>query len=99
SVSEAEELRRVIPVIQVLASRIKTPISVDSMKPTVAKAALEAGASIINDVAANRTDDAMWRLVAETGAGYVVMHMQGTPQTMQTNPVYTDVAREVREFF
>lgn len=98
-VSETEELRRIIPVIQALAGRIKTPISVDSMKPAVAKAALEAGASIINDVAANRTDDAMWRLVAETGAGYVVMHMQGTPQTMQTNPVYTDVAREVQEFF
>jgi dihydropteroate synthase len=98
-VSEAEELRRVIPVIKDLSARIKVPISVDTMKPTVARAALQAGASIVNDVAANRTDEAMWRLVAETGAGYVAMHMQGTPQTMQLKPVYQDVVSEVREFF
>ena len=98
-VSEAEELRRVIPVINELAARVKVPISIDSMKPAVARAALEAGASIVNDVAANRTDDAMWRLVAEMGAGYVAMHMQGTPQTMQKNPVYQDVVGEVRQFF
>lgn len=98
-VSEAEELRRVIPVIENLARDLKIPISIDTMKPGVARAALEAGASIVNDVAANRADDAMWRLVAETGAGYVIMHMQGTPQTMQMNPVYGDVVREVKEFF
>src|SRR2546422_1348983 len=55
--------------------------------------------SIVNDVAANREDDAMWRVVAEAGAGYVVMHMQGTPQTMQANPVYVDVVSEVEDFF
>jgi len=98
-VGEAEELRRVIPVIEELAGRLQAPISIDTMKPVVARAALAAGASIVNDVAANRTDEAMWRLVAETGAGYVVMHMQGTPQTMQLNPAYQDVVREVREFF
>jgi dihydropteroate synthase len=98
-VSEAEELRRVIPVIKALASRIKVPISIDTMKPVVARAALEAGASIVNDVAANREDNAMWKLVAESGAGYVAMHMLGMPQTMQANPVYKDVVREVREFF
>ncbi len=98
-VSEAEELRRVIPVIEELAGRIRAAISVDTMKPAVARAALQAGTSIVNDVAANRTDDSMWRLVAETGAGYVVMHMQGTPQTMQVKPVYEDVVREVNEFF
>jgi len=98
-VSEAEELRRVIPVIEGLAARVKAPISIDTMKPAVARAALAAGASLVNDVAANREDDAMWRLVAETGAGYVAMHMQGTPQTMQTNPVYGDVVREVNKFF
>src|SRR4051812_36214173 len=98
-VSEAEELRRVIPVIEQLASRVKIPISIDTMKPTVARAAITAGASIVNDVAANRTDDSMWRVVAESGAGYVLMHMQGTPETMQTNPVYTDVVREVHHFF
>ena len=85
-VSEAEELRRVIPVITGLAGRVKIPISIDTMKPTVARAALQAGASIINDVGANRADDEMWRLAAESGAGYIVMHLQGTPQTMQKNP-------------
>jgi len=98
-VTEAEELRRVMPVIEQLAARVKIPISIDTMKPAVARAAIGAGASIVNDVAANRDDDAMWRLIAETGAGYVVMHMQGTPQTMQAQPQYTDVVREVREFF
>lgn len=98
-VSEAEELRRVIPVIEDLAGRIQVPISIDTMKPSVARAALQAGASIVNDVAANRADEAMLRLVSEMGAGYVVMHMQGTPQTMQVNPFYKDVVREVGEFF
>jgi len=98
-VSEAEELRRVIPVITALAGRVKIPISIDTMKPAVARAALRAGASIINDVGANRAGDEMWRLAAETGAGYVLMHMQGTPQTMQTNPVYGNVVREVGDFF
>lgn len=98
-VSEAEELRRVIPVVEQLAARVKIPLSIDTMKPAVARAALQAGASIVNDVAANRNDDAMWRVVAESGAGYVVMHMQGTPQTMQKNPTYTNVVHEVEEFF
>ena len=98
-VPEAEELRRVIPVIEQLAARVKIPISIDTMKPAVARAAIAAGASIVNDVAANREDDAMWRVVAESGAGYVLMHMQGTPQTMQVRPVYSDVVREVQEFF
>src|SRR3954463_16248936 len=77
-VAEAEELRRVLPVIEELAAKVKTPISIDTMKPAVARAALRAGASLVNDVGANRDDAAMWRLVAETGAGYVCMHMQGT---------------------
>jgi dihydropteroate synthase len=98
-VEETEEIRRVIPVIEQLARSVKVPISIDTMKPGVARAALRAGASIVNDVAANRDDEAMWRIVAEAGAGYVCMHMQGSPQTMQTNPHYGDVAREVREFF
>jgi dihydropteroate synthase len=98
-VGEAEELRRVIPVIEALAARVKIPISIDTMKPAVARAAIGAGASIVNDVAANREDEALWRVVAETGAGYVLMHMQGTPQTMQAHPVYEDVVREVGEFF
>jgi dihydropteroate synthase len=98
-VEEEEELRRVIPVIEVLTGRIKIPISIDTMKPTVARAALQAGASLVNDVAANRADDAMWQLIAESGAGYVLMHMQGIPQTMQSNPVYEDVVKEVGDFF
>src|SRR5262245_266655 len=98
-VSEAEELGRVLPVIEQLVERIKVPLSIDTMKPAVARDALEAGASIVNDVAASRSPDDMWRTVAEFEAGYVVMHMQGTPQTMQLNPSYVDVTREVGEFF
>ena len=98
-VSEAEELRRVLPVIEQLAGQVTVPISIDTMKPSVAQAALRAGASIVNDVAANREDDAMWRAVAEAGAGYVAMHMQGTPQTMQSAPVYQDVVADVGAFF
>ena len=98
-VSETEELNRVIPVIEGLAARTQVPLSIDTMKPAVARAALAVGASIVNDIAANRNDDAMWRLVAETGAGYVAMHMQGLPQTMQARPVYEDVVAEVKEFF
>jgi dihydropteroate synthase len=97
-VSEAEELRRVIPVIEGLAARTKAPLSIDTMKPAVARAALAAGASLVNDVAANRTDDLMARLVAETGAGYVAMHMQGLPPTMQHHPAYPDVVRAVADF-
>lgn len=98
-VTEAEELRRVLPVIEALAARVNVPLSIDTMKPAVARAALQVGASIVNDIAANRADDALWRLVADAQAGYVCMHMQGTPQTMQANPVYADVVREVDEFF
>jgi len=98
-VSLEEELRRVMPVLEQLAGRVRVPISIDTMKPEVARAALAAGASLVNDVAANRTDETMWRLVAQTGAGYVCLHMQGNPQTMQLNPVYRDVVREVVDFF
>ena len=98
-VSEAEELRRIMPVIEGLAACLRAPISVDTMKVEVARRALEAGASIVNDVGANRTDPAMWQLVAKTGAAYVCMHMQGNPATMQLNPKYKDVVREVGDFF
>jgi dihydropteroate synthase len=98
-VEEGEELRRVMPVVEGLAGKIAVPISIDTMKPGVARAAVEAGASLINDVAANRTEDSMWRLAAETGAAYVCVHMQGTPQTMQLNPYYGNVVREVTFFF
>jgi dihydropteroate synthase len=98
-VPEEAELQRVIPVLEQLAERVRVPLSVDTIKPGVARAALAAGASIVNDVAATRADDTMWRVVAEAQAGYVCVHMQGTPQTMQAHPVYTDVVREVGEFF
>ena len=98
-VSESEELRRVLPVIERLAAQVEIPVSIDTQKPAVARAALQAGASIVNDIAANRADDEMWRAVAKAEAGYICVHMQGTPQTMQLNPVYKDVVREVRDFF
>jgi dihydropteroate synthase len=98
-VDEAEELRRVLPVIERLAGRVKVPISIDTTKPAVARAALAAGASIVNDVAAHRKDILMWQVVAEFKAGYVCMHACGTPRTMQENPVYGNVVREVGGFF
>jgi len=98
-VPEDEELRRVLPVIEGLAGRVSVPISIDTMKPGVARAAVAAGAALVNDVAANRTEPELWRVVAESGAGYVAMHMQGTPQTMQDAPHYGDVVDEVNRFF
>jgi len=98
-VSEAEELRRVIPVVEALAATVAVPISIDTVKPGVARQALRAGASIINDIAANREEEAMWRLAAESGAAYVAVHMKGSPATMQENPVYDDVVGEVDRFF
>ncbi len=94
-----EEKRRVLPVIRQLTERIAVPLSIDTQKTEVAEPALAAGASIINNIAANRMDPAMGRLVSESGAGYVAMHMQGTPQTMQINPHYTDIVDEVDRFF
>jgi dihydropteroate synthase len=98
-VSEEEELKRVLPVIEQLAGRVKVPISIDTQKPGVAVRALEAGASVVNDIAANREEPRMWEIVAGAGAGYVAMHMKGTPQTMQANPTYGNVVEEVACFF
>ena len=98
-VSEQEELERVIPVIERLAKRPELVLSIDTQKPSVAREALAAGASIVNDIAANRSNAEMWQVVAEAGAGYVCMHMQGNPQTMQAKPNYDDVTREVCDFF
>jgi dihydropteroate synthase len=98
-VGEEEELRRVIPVVEKLAAKIKIPISIDTTKPAVARAALQAGASIVNDVSANRDNDALWKVVSDFHAGYICMHAQDAPPAMQQNPTYTDVIREVSEFF
>jgi dihydropteroate synthase len=112
-VSAEEELRRVLPVVERLneesrsverggggAPRDLPPItiSVDTMKADVAEKALMAGARIVNDISALRFDTRMAEVVRRHGAGLVLMHMQGTPQTMQQNPQYADVVREVREF-
>jgi len=98
-VDESVELSRVIPVIEKLAGQTQAALSIDTQKPTVAQAAVKAGGVIINDIAANREDEAMWQLVAETGAGYVAMHMLGTPQTMQEAPQYGNVVNDVEAFF
>jgi dihydropteroate synthase len=94
-----EELRRVRSVVEALAGRVAVPISVDTSKAAVAEACLAAGARIINDVTALAGDPDMPRVARETGAGVILMHMQGTPQTMQVQPHYDDVVREVGEFF
>jgi dihydropteroate synthase len=98
-VSVNEELKRVIPVIEKLHGEISIPISIDTSKSEVAGAALDAGASIINDVTAGRGDKEMFRLAATRKAALVLMHMQGEPRTMQQNPQYGDVVREVADFF
>jgi dihydropteroate synthase len=99
TVSAEEEWGRIGPVLERLAGRCPVPLSVDTTKAAVAARALQAGAAIVNDVAANRSDLEMWQTVHEAGAGYVVMHMQGTPQTMQRQPAYQDVLAEVDAFF
>ena len=93
-----EELRRVIPVLERLRGKLRIPISIDTTKAEVAEAALRAGASIVNDISALRFDPAMASVVAEFGAGLVLMHMLGTPKTMQQAPHYEDVVTEVRDF-
>ncbi|NNJ27647.1 dihydropteroate synthase [Alienimonas chondri] len=94
-VSAQEELRRVVPVIEALASQTSVPISIDTTKAVVAAAALDAGANVVNDVSGLTLDPAMTPLCAERGCGVVVMHMVGTPQTMQNEPRYDDVLAEV----
>jgi dihydropteroate synthase len=95
-VNENEELRRVIPVIEKLAGKIKIPISIDTMKPVVARAALEAGASIVNDIAANRSSSEMWKIVLEFRAGYSCMHAPAAFHTVQKKK---NIVREVGKFF
>ena len=97
-VDEQVEMGRVIPVIEELRSRSDVFISIDTSKAAVADAACAAGADIVNDVTALRGDDAMRDLVADRGAGLVLMHMQGDPRTMQTTPTYDDVIVEVSAF-
>jgi dihydropteroate synthase len=98
-VSEEEETRRVVPVIErIIAARPEAVISVDTYRSATAAAALEAGASIVNDVSALRGDPRMASVVAEAGCPVILMHMQGEPKTMQREPFYEDVVREVKDF-
>ena len=90
-----EELARVLPVVRELAAATSVPISIDTTKSVVAAAAVEAGATIVNDISGGTADADMLRVVAETGAGFVVMHMRGTPQTMQRETTYDDVVADV----
>jgi dihydropteroate synthase len=96
-VSAEEQIRRVVPVIEALAQRTDAPISIDAHEPAVATAALDAGAGVINDITA-LGDERMAALAAKREVPVVLMHMQGTPQTMQAEPTYADVVTEVRRF-
>jgi dihydropteroate synthase len=98
SVALDEELRRVVPVVRALAAQAGIPISIDTSKAVVAKEALAAGARIVNDVTALQGDPAMVSVTREAGAAAILMHMQGTPATMQVDPQYEDVVAEVIYF-
>lgn len=97
-VSLKEELARVIPVVASLRGRTKLPLSIDTTKAEVARQALAAGADIVNDISGLTFDPEMISVCAESDCGIIAMHIRGTPRTMQENPVYEDVVREVREF-
>ncbi len=96
-ISAEQQIGRVVPVIESLAKKVSVPISVDTYNYGVAKAALDAGAAMINDITA-LSDEQIGELAAKQGMPVILMHMQGSPQTMQDNPVYDDVVEEVLEF-
>jgi len=98
SVSSDEEIERVIPVIEVLAREIRIPISIDTWKGIVAREALKAGASMINDISALRLDPDLPSVAAESGVPVILMHMKGTPEDMQKNPVYDDLVGDIKGF-
>jgi len=93
-----EEIRRVVPVIEKLAERVSIPISIDTMKSGVARRAVAAGASIINDVSAQRFDPELAGVAVEFGTPMILMHMLGNPKTMQVSPVYDDILADIRDF-
>ena len=98
AVDADQELSRVIPVIEKVVAKTKTPVSIDTSKSVVAAAAMAAGAQIINDVTGLQGDPKMIDVALQTGAGICAMHMQGTPQDMQDNPSYLDVTREIHGY-
>jgi dihydropteroate synthase len=93
-----EELRRLLPVVEILVKELKVPLSVDTYKAEVARQVLERGATIINDISGLRFDTQMARVVADFGCPVIVMHIKGTPKDMQDNPVYLDVVNEVKTY-
>jgi len=95
AVDDAEEIRRTQPVVRELVARSALPVSIDTTKATVAAAALEAGAVMVNDVSGGTADAAMLRVIADAGAMFVAMHRRGTPRTMVKEALYNDVVREV----
>lgn len=97
-VSEQEEMDRVIPVIETLSKKIDVPISIDTVKAAVAREAIRAGASIINDISALEKDPDMAGLAASKNVPVILMHMKGTPETMQINPDYADLMHEITEY-
>ena len=94
-----EELNRIIPVIRELVKKIRVPISVDTYKAEVAKAALDAGAALVNDISALRLDPGLAAVLPNHGAPVILMHMQGTPRDMQSQPHYKDLLEEIHPFF
>jgi dihydropteroate synthase len=98
-VAPAEQIRRIVPVLDAVASKLPVVWSIDTRSGEVAAAAIDGGASVINDISAGRDDPAMFRLAAQRRVPIILMHMQGEPQTMQKNPHYTDVIAEVKSFF
>jgi dihydropteroate synthase len=99
AVSLEEELRRVMPIVESLRATWDGLISIDTSKAAVARAALAAGADIVNDVSGLQADPEMIHVCKDSGCGVIIMHMQGNPRTMQQSPHYDDVVREVRAFF
>jgi dihydropteroate synthase len=99
-ISEEEELNRIVPVIDVLIKNFpEIIISVDTFRSKIAKETINAGAAIINDISGGKMDDDMFETVANLQVPYILMHMLGTPQSMQLNPVYTDVTQDIISFF
>jgi dihydropteroate synthase len=97
-VSEDEELRRVLPVVEAVADKLSAPVSIDTRKPGVAQRAVDAGASIVNDTGGELADPAMVDVAANSGAAFIVMHSRGTPETMRSLAEYDDVVEEVKQF-
>lgn len=97
-VSAGEEIRRTVPVIEAISGRITVPVSIDTYKAEVAKAALEAGASIVNDISGLRLDPEMPKIVSQYGVPVIIMHIKGRPRDMQKNPVYEALIPEIMDY-